>query len=311
MQIIFAGTPAFAACALDAILQAGHAVPLVLTQPDRPSGRGQQVSRSAVGKLADAHGLPVYQPERLSKPEQLEPLLAIAADVMVVAAYGLILPPAALVHPSSGCYNIHASLLPRWRGAAPIQRALLAGDAQTGICIMAMDAGLDSGPVVSVDTTPIGAADTAGTVHDRLAVLGAAAIVRALARLELDGTLAAVAQPAEGVTYASKIDKAEARIDWTRDAEAIHRQIRAFNPVPGAFTTHLGSTIKIWAASLVESPLTTAAGGAQAQAGMLAVGCGDGGFLRLDEVQPAGGRRMSGTMFLNGRPELLNDGFGT
>jgi methionyl-tRNA formyltransferase len=312
MRVLFAGTPAFAARALEAVLAAGHEVPLVLTQPDRPSGRGQHVSQSAVKQLAIARNLQVYQPERLATDAQRAPLLAVPADAMVVAAYGLILPSAVLGHPRHGCLNIHASLLPRWRGAAPIQRAILAGDTVTGICIMAMDAGLDTGPIISTDPVPIGMDDIAGSLHDKLAEIGAEAIVRALSRLEREGCLSAIAQPGEGVTYAPKIGKAEARIDWGRSADYIERQVRAFNPVPGAFTNHEGVIVKVWRAAIVaDSPSSRGAGRVESTAGMLAVGCGDGRLLMLGEVQPAGGRRMSGTMFLNGRPGVVNDGFGT
>ncbi|MEO8133302.1 MAG: methionyl-tRNA formyltransferase [Betaproteobacteria bacterium] len=312
MRVIFAGTPAFAARALEAVLAAGHEVPLVLTQPDRPSGRGQQVSQSAVKKLAAARNIPVYQPERLATDAQRAPLLQVPANVMVVAAYGLILPSVVLGHPRHGCLNIHASLLPRWRGAAPIQRALLAGDALTGICIMAMDAGLDTGPVISSNPVPIGSNDTAGTLHDKLAGLGAEAIVRALSGLERDGHVGWTPQPVDGITYAPKIGKAEARIDWGCSAESIQRQVRAFNPVPGAFTTHDGVTVKVWQAAIVAgNPASPGPGRVESAAGMLAVGCGDGRLLRLDELQPAGGRRMAGTLFLNGRPGVANVGFGT
>lgn len=314
MRVIFAGTPEFAARALASVLAAGHHVPLVLTQPDRPAGRGQRVMQSAVKTLAVANGIPVHQPERLATDEQLGPLLEHSADVMVVAAYGLILPQRVLDHPLHGCLNIHASLLPRWRGAAPIQRAILAGDAGTGVCIMQMEAGLDSGPVVSAHAVPIGPEDTAGTLQDALADVGAAAIVRALDALQRTGGFNTAPQPSEGITYASKISKAEARIDWNRDAGYIHRQVRAFNPVPGAFTTHGGFAVKIWRAvhAPPEEGLVSAGPGRVTLAkGMLAVGCGDGRLLVLAEVQPAAGRRMTGPLFLNGRPAVMNDGFGT
>ena len=313
MNVAFAGTPSFAAVALAQLHDAGYSIALVLTQPDRPAGRGQKIMQSAVRALAAAHRIPVHQPERLATDEQLRPLLAHPADVMVVAAYGLILPPGALAHPRHGCFNIHASLLPRWRGAAPIQRAILAGDATTGVCIMRMDAGLDSGPVVSADPVRIEREDTAGTLQDRLADVGAAAIVRALAALQRAGAVEALPQPSDGIIYASKISKGEARIDWSRDAAHIRRQVRAFNPVPGAFTTHGGLVVKVWRTSPapLEGPASPGPGRFAVAKGMLAVGCGDGRSLVLDEVQPAGGRRMAGPLFLNGRLEFMNDGFGT
>ncbi|MBP8295687.1 MAG: methionyl-tRNA formyltransferase [Burkholderiales bacterium] len=311
MRVIFAGTPEFAARALDAVLAAGHAVPLVLTQPDRAAGRGQHLTPGPVKRLAASHGVPVYQPERLRSPEQQAPLLAVAADVMVVAAYGLILPQSVLDHPRHGCLNIHASLLPRWRGAAPIQRAILAGDTQTGICVMRMDAGLDTGPVVSRHPVPIGGEDTAGVVHDRLAVVGAAAIVEALAALARDGRLVTTPQSDEGITHAPKLDKEEARIVWTRGAEELGRQVRAFNPAPGAFTSIDGAVLKIWRARAGAAAPGAAPGQILVREGGLRAACGDGGTIALDEVQPAGGRRMTGAVYANGRPDLAGRRFGT
>jgi methionyl-tRNA formyltransferase len=302
MRVTFAGTPGFAARALQAILEAGHEVPLVLTQPDRPAGRNQRPTASAVRQLAESAGLALYQPERLKTPDQQAPVLAVPSDVMVVAAYGLILPPAILAHPAHGCLNIHASLLPRWRGAAPIQRALLAGDAQTGVCIMQMDAGLDTGPVISRHVVDIAPDDTTGTLHDKLAPAGAAAIVATLAALSRDGRVEATPQPADGVTYAPKVEKREALIDWNLGASAIVRQVRAFNPAPGASTTAEGAILKIWRAH----PAGAAANGAQpgelvVENGQVGVRCGDGALLALDEVQPASGRRMAATEYLKGR----------
>jgi methionyl-tRNA formyltransferase len=235
VRIIFAGTPEFAATALEALLAAGHEVVLVLTQPDRPAGRGMVLQASAVKKVALAHAIPVAQPERLKDPATHEPIRAACvehgAELMVVAAYGMILPPAILEVPVHGCLNIHASLLPRWRGAAPIQRAIEAGDTQTGITIMQMDAGLDTGPMLLAEAIPIAPDDTAARLHDRLATLGARLVVDALARFD---RLVPVAQPEAGVTYASKIDKAEARLDWSPSATVLARKLRAFNPFPGA-----------------------------------------------------------------------------
>lgn len=311
MRVIFAGTPEFAARALEAILAAGHAVPLVLTQPDRAAGRGQHMTAGPVKRLAASHGVPVYQPERLRSPEQQAPLLAVAADVMVVAAYGLILPQSVLDHPRHGCLNIHASLLPRWRGAAPIQRAILAGDAQTGICVMRMDAGLDTGPVVSRHPVAIGVEDSAGVLHDRLAAVGAAAIVEALAVLARDGRLEATPQSEDGITYAPKLEKEEARIAWTRRAEELVLQVRAFNPAPGAFTSIDGAVLKIWRARPGAAAPGAAAGQILAREGGLFAACDSGESVALDEVQPAGGRRMTGAVYANGRPKLAGRSFGT
>jgi methionyl-tRNA formyltransferase len=312
MRVIFAGTPEFAARALDAILAAGHAVPLVLTQPDRAAGRGQHLTPGPVKQLAALRGVPVYQPDRLRTLEQLAPLLAVPANIMVVAAYGLILPQAVIDHPRNGCLNVHASLLPRWRGAAPIQRAILAGDAQTGICVMQMDAGLDTGPVVSRHPLAIGPDDSAGSLHDKLADLGAAAIVEALATLARDGILVATPQPGDGITYAPKLDKQEARIVWTRSAAEIARQVRAFNPAPGAFTSIDGAVLKVWRAKAVAAvPIGATPGQIIVRDGMLLAGCGEGESVSLEEVQPAGGRRMAGAVYVNGRPELANRQFST
>ena len=302
MRVIFAGTPGFAAHALKAILDAGHEVPLVLTQPDRPAGRNQRLSASPVKQFAEGAGLPVYQPERLKTEDQRGPLLAICSDVMVVAAYGLILPGEVLAHPAHGCLNIHASLLPRWRGAAPIQRAILAGDAQSGVCIMQMGAGLDTGPVISRHVVDIATDETSGTLHDRLAAVGATAIVATLVALARDGHVAATAQSEAGVTYAAKVEKREAQIDWSRSAIEIDRQIRAFNPAPGAATTIEGAILKIWRASPAgEAERGGVAGELVVTGGAAAIRCGDGRLLALEEVQPASGRRMIATEYLKGR----------
>ena len=316
MRVMFAGTPRFAARALEAILAAGHEVPLVLTQPDRPAGRHQRPTLSAVAMLARERSLPLHQPERLRSEQERAPVLSLAADVMVVAAYGLILPRAILDHPRHGCLNIHASLLPRWRGAAPIQRAILAGDTQPGVSIRHMDAGLDAGAVVSTHAVAIAADDTAGTLLDKLAETGAREAVVALATLEREGALRATPQPETGVTYAAKIDKAEARLDWNDDAVAIERRIRAFNPAPGASTTVDGMLLKLWrahaladeriAGAIVDRP----AGSCIEDAAGVIVRCGEG-VLALDEVQPAGGRRMSATEYLKGRTSRGNVRMGT
>ena len=319
MRVIFAGTPDFAARALDAIVAAGYEVPLVLTQPDRPAGRGRKLAASPVRALAADRGLDAYQPERLRSDEQQAPLLAVAADVMVVAAYGLILPQRVLDHPRHGCLNIHASLLPRWRGAAPIHRAILAGDRASGISIMQMDAGLDTGPVVSEHRVDIAVDETTGSLHDRLALLGADAIVAALDQLSRDGRLESTPQPADGATYAAKVTADEARIDWSLDAATIARRVRAFDPAPGAFTTVDGAVLKLWRVH-VATPLTpatpaltpTAAGCGRValQDGALVVATGLG-HLVIDELQPAGSRRMSAADWARGRPDLAHPILGT
>ena len=301
MKLIFAGTPEFAATALEALIAAGHQIALVLTQPDRPAGRGMTLQASAVKKVALAHGIPVFQPERLKDPATHEPIRAACVDggaeLMVVAAYGLILPQAVLDLPRRGCINIHGSLLPRWRGAAPIHRAIEAGDAQTGITIMRMQAGLDTGPMLLAQASDIDPRDTTGSLHDRLAELGGKLVVAALARFD---QLVPVSQPEAGVTYASKIDKAEARLDWNQPAEILVRKIRAFNPFPGAVVTLAGEPVKAWCGDAV-------AGGGRpgqvlvADADGIVVACGEGA-LRLTELQKPGGRRVTSADFLHGNP---------
>jgi len=298
MRLVFAGTPAFAQAALAALLGAGHDVVLVLTRPDRPAGRGLQPKLGEVKALALARGIEVAQPETLKSPGVVQRLRLVGAEAMVVAAYGLILPPAVLELFRYGCINIHASLLPRWRGAAPIQRALLAGDDETGISIMLMDAGLDTGAVLLTERTPILPDDTGGTLHDRLAATGARSIVRALAELEA-GRLCPIGQPAAGVTYARKIDKAETTIDWRGEALAIERQVRAFNPAPVARTTWRGDPLMIWRAQSSEHPDAVAGRVIDSGAKGIVVGCGEGA-LRLLELQRAGGKRLSAADFLRG-----------
>lgn len=307
MRVIFAGTPAFAVPALRALVIAGHDLVLVLTQPDRPAGRGLRTTLGQVKEAARQLGLPVLQPLTLRDPGALGPLAAAGADVMVVAAYGLILPQAVLDLPRHGALNIHASLLPRWRGAAPVQRALLAGDAESGICIMQMDAGLDTGPVLRREALPIAPDDSAGTLERKLADLGARLIVATLADLAR-GAVRPTPQPAAGVSYAHKIGKAEAWIDWTRSAAQIDRQIRAFNPSPGAATRLRGETIKIWSAAQV--PAASAPPGTiirSASAGV-DVACGTGA-LRLRELQRAGGKRLPADAFLRGHALAPGDAF--
>lgn len=303
MKIIFAGTPEFAACALKAIVEAGHEVSLVLTQPDRPAGRGMALRPSPVKALALELGLPVFQPLSLKKDEAAQAQIAAEnAEIMVVAAYGLILPQSVLDMPRLGCINIHASLLPRWRGAAPIQRAIQAGDSESGVCIMQMEAGLDTGPVLSRRATPIGSSDTATTLHDRLARIGAELVVDTLARLPLPAEV----QPEAGVTYAAKLDKAESQIDWTLPAEVLDRTIRAFNPVPGTQTRHGETAIKIWQATLLADQGHHSAGGSILSADKhgIVVACGTSGTgaLCLTELQKAGGKRLPAAQFLAGNP---------
>ena len=247
LRVAFAGTPDFSVPALEALLASGHSVVGVLTQPDRPKGRGRQIAASPVKAGALAHGVPVSQPQSLKGEADRAELAAWRPDVLVVVAYGLILPRAALTLPRLGCINIHASLLPRWRGAAPIQRAILAGDTETGVTIMLMDVGLDTGPMLLQERVAIAANDTGGSLHDRLAVLGASALLEGLEK-HASGALEAQPQPNEGVTYAAKIDKAEALIDWGRDAREIERQVRAFNPWPIAETRLEGEQLRVFRA---------------------------------------------------------------
>ena len=303
MKLIFAGTPEFAAQALSAIVAAGHDVALVLTQPDRPAGRGMSLQPSAVKKVALEHGIEVFQPLTLKDAEAQARVAAVGAEVMVVAAYGLILPQAVLDMPRFGCINIHASLLPRWRGAAPIQRALLAGDAETGVCIMQMEAGLDTGPVLLRGAFPIAANDTTATLHDRLAGLGASLCVEALGKLPLP----AEPQPAAGVTYAHKIEKAEAQIDWTRPAAELDRHIRAFNPFPGAQAQFAGQTVKLWQARPVAGS-GPAGSILSVDKREVIVACGEGA-LAVSELQKAGGKRLPVQQFLAGHPLKEGDRF--
>ena len=299
MRIVFAGTPEFAVPALEALVAAGETLPLVLTQPDRRAGRGLTLAESAVKCAAVAHGLAVFQPQTLKDANAQARIAEVAPDLMVVAAYGLILPQAVLDIPRLGAINIHASLLPRWRGAAPIQRAILAGDGETGISIMRMEAGLDTGPVLLSAPIPIEDHDTAGTIHDELAALGGRLVVEAVERLS-NGPLRGMPQPSDGVTYAAKIEKSEARIDWKRRAAEIDCQVRAFNPAPGASTTLDGAEVKVWRAR----PLAMRGGepGTIARASPaegIVVACGEGALV-LDELQKAGGKRLAAADFLRG-----------
>ncbi len=308
-RVVFAGTPEFARAALERLHASGLSMPLVLSQPDRPAGRGMKLQPSPVKRFAVDHGIPVAQPRslRLDGKYADEAQAARAAleaarpDLVVVAAYGLILPQWVLELPRLGCLNIHASLLPRWRGAAPIHRAIEAGDAETGITIMQMDAGLDTGDMLLVERLPIGAEDTTASLHDKLAALGARLIVEAI-ELAACGGLRPVPQPAEGVSYARKIEKAEAAIDWSQPAEVIARRVRAFDPFPGATTLVAGEPVKVWrcrpeALAGVASPgLVLAADDAG-----IVVACGRGA-LRLTQLQRAGGKRLAAADFLRGFP---------
>ncbi|MEO8753343.1 MAG: methionyl-tRNA formyltransferase [Casimicrobiaceae bacterium] len=301
MRVGFAGTPEFAATALAAILESGFAVPVVLTQPDRPRGRGLNVDASPVKQLAAGHGIPVLQPPSLKTDEGRAAALAIPLDVLVVAAYGLILPPAVLSWPRCGGLNIHASRLPRWRGAAPIQRAVMAGDTITGITVMQMDAGLDTGAVEAMAELAIAPRETAGALTARLATAGASMIVATLERLAREDALPATAQPADGVTYAAKVERADAAIDWSRPAVEIDRTIRALDPVPGAYTQWGAETVKIWTAEPVPAAAQASPGTVVAVlADGIDIDCGEG-VLRLRTVQPAGGKRMPARAFAAGR----------
>jgi methionyl-tRNA formyltransferase len=312
VKVIFAGTPDFARAALERLHAAGFHVPLVLTQPDRPAGRGMKLHASPVKLFAQEHGLPVAQPRSLrldgKYPDDAaaarQAIEAAQADVMVVAAYGLILPQWVLDAPRLGCLNIHASLLPRWRGAAPIHRAIEAGDAQTGVTIMQMDAGLDTGAMLLREAVPIAANDTTASLHDKLAALGARLVIEAL-ELAACGGLKPVAQPEEGVTYAHKIEKAEAAIDWSQPAAVIERRVRAFDPFPGAHFTWGDETVKLWRAEPAQGRAGVAPGGVlQFDDASLIVACGEGA-LALSELQRAGGRRLPVREFLAGHPGPL------
>ncbi|WP_109476643.1 methionyl-tRNA formyltransferase [Paraburkholderia sp. C35] len=308
LRVIFAGTPEFAAAALAAIHEAGFPVPLVLTQPDRPAGRGMKLQASPVKRYAQEHGIEVAQPPSLRRngkfPAEataaIEQLRATPHDVMVVAAYGLLLPQEVLDIAPHGCINIHASLLPRWRGAAPIHRAIEAGDTETGITLMQMDVGLDTGAMISEVRTPIHDTDTTATLHDRLAEAGAKLIVDALVELERTGKLDATPQPAEGANYADKIGKHEAALDWQRPAVELARQVRAFDPFPGGAATLDGTVLKIWSAMPIDSSN-------KAQPGTITdvspegvvVACGEGA-LRITQLQKPGGKRLPVRDFLAG-----------
>jgi methionyl-tRNA formyltransferase len=304
LRIVFAGTPEFAVPCLEACRASGAQVVAVYTQPDRPAGRGRKLAESPVKQAALAAGLSVEQPESLKSPEAQAALAAHAPDLLVVVAYGLILPRKVLAIPRLGCWNVHASLLPRWRGAAPIQRAILAGDAETGVDLMRMEAGLDTGPVLLERRTPITSGDTGGTLHDRLALLGADVLAEGLRRTLAGEALAATPQPEQGVTYAHKLDKAEAKLDFTRPAIELERTVRAFDPWPVAEGAIAGESVRIWAAQAVERRHDATAGDVLA-AGRdgIDLACGEG-VLRVTALQRPGGKRISAADYLNARPEL-------
>ncbi len=303
MRIAFMGTPDFSVGALDALVEAGHEIACVYSQPPRPAGRGKKLRPSPVQARADALGLDVRTPLNFKSDEDRVAFAALDLDAAVVVAYGLLLPQAVLDAPRNGCFNIHASLLPRWRGAAPIQRAIMAGDAETGVCVMQMELGLDTGPVALEARTPINPDDTAATLHDRLAEIGAASMVCVLDDLSR-GEMRLTTQPAEGV-YAAKIDKAEARIDWTRPALEVDRHIRGLSPFPGAWFELGGDRVKALLSGLSQG----AGKPGEALDDQLSIACGSGA-IQLKRLQRAGAGAMEADVFLRGRPvepgDLLN-----
>lgn len=311
MKLIFAGTPEFAVPALAALIAAGHEIVLVLTQPDRPAGRGMKLKASPIKLLALQYAIPVLQPETLKDAAVQAHIASVTADAMIVAAYGLIIPAAVLQMPRHGCFNIHASLLPRWRGAAPIQRALLAGDTHTGVTIMEVVLALDAGAMISHGVIPITESDTAQTLHDSLAKLGAELMVQAVHRLSAEGQLQATPQDETQVTYAAKLVKAEARLDWTRSAIELSRQIRAFNPFPVAQTELQGDICRVWMAQAAaeNSAVAAAAGTIVGVEDGITVSCGSG-QLHIEELQMPGGKRLSAREFQAGRALQVGTRFG-
>ena len=306
MKIIFAGTPDFAVPALAALIQAGHDVVMVLTQPDRPAGRGMQLKASPIKQLASQHNLAVFQPQSLKPVEVQAQIAVINADVMIVAAYGLIIPTAVLNLFKKGCYNIHASLLPRWRGAAPIHRALLAGDVQTGVTIMEVVPALDAGAMVSKGVVPILETDTTQTLHDSLSKIGADLMVQAMADLVKNGSLQSTPQDESLVTYAHKLEKLESAIDWHKSAAEISRQVRGFNPFPVATAQFRGETCRIWFASATNGNAN--AGELVGLEGALLLGCGEG-LLQITELQMPGGKRQTAQQFVQGQHVKLGETF--
>jgi methionyl-tRNA formyltransferase len=306
VKIIFAGTPEFAVPALAALIQAGHDIVMVLTQPDRQAGRGMQLKASPVKTLALQHNLKVFQPETLKTSEVQAPIAATQADVMVVAAYGLIIPTKVLSMSKLGCYNIHASLLPRWRGAAPIHRALLAGDTETGVTIMEVLPALDAGAMVSKAIVPITDADTTQTLHDKLSKMGADLIVKALSELGKNGVLPSVQQDESLITYAHKLEKSESAIDWRKSADEISRQVRAFNPFPVATAQFRNETCRIWFAKALKG--SAKKGEIIGLKANIHVGCGDG-VLEITELQMPGGKRQTAQQFVQGQHVKLDEFF--
>lgn len=298
LRIIFAGTPDFAAPALAALIEAGHKIVLVLTQPDRPSGRGMKLKASPVKELAMQHGIEVFQPETLKDASAQSRIEEAKADVMIVAAYGLIIPTNVLNMPRLGCYNIHASLLPRWRGAAPIQRSLLAGDKETGVTIMEVVPALDAGAMISKGIVTITELDTAQTLHDALAKTGAELMVQAMEKLSKNGALDSTPQDESLVTYAEKLQKSEATIDWNKSADAISKQVRAFNPFPVATAILNGEVCRIWMAT--KKPGKGRAGEVMATNETIDIACGED-VLCIHELQLPGGKRLKAREFLTGR----------
>lgn len=304
LRIIFAGTPDFASSALSALINSKHEIIAVYTQPDRPAGRGRKLRASPVKEVAHEHNIQVFQPENLKEAKTQDLLRSLNADVMVVAAYGLILPQVVLDIPRLGCLNIHASLLPRWRGAAPIQRAIAAGDKESGISIMQMNEGLDTGDILQLFACPIAEKDNGGDLHDRLAEIGANAIVEVLNNLE-NGSLTSTIQDNTLATYAHKLDKKEAIIDWQSSASNIERLIRAFNPWPVAFTYLNDKTLRVWQAlTLTENSELEAGTVIACDKKGIDISCGEG-ILRLLKLQPSGSKAMDAASFMNGHAKQL------
>lgn len=309
MRLVFAGTPEFAAHTLSALLNSEHTVCAVYTQPDRPAGRGRKLTASPVKQIALEHNIPVEQPLNFKEQTTREVLASYQADLMIVVAYGLLLPQSVLDTPKHGCINIHASLLPRWRGAAPIQRAILAGDHETGVCIMQMEAGLDTGPVLAKATCPISNTDTTQQLHDRLATLGAATLLTTLSNFT-ESQVNAQAQNDRDSTYASKLEKSEATIDWQQPASSLLRQINAFNPWPIAQTQWQEKTLRIWAAVDLKIPNEASPGRViNADKAGIDIACGEG-TLRITQIQAPGKRAMAVSDFLNANPLSAGDHLG-
>ena len=309
MKIVFAGTPEFAVPALAALIQAGHEIVMVLTQPDRPAGRGMLLKASPVKQLALQHNLNVFQPQSLKPAEVQAQIETVKADVMIVAAYGLIIPTTVLNMPKYGCYNIHASLLPRWRGAAPIHRALLAGDKETGVTIMEVVPALDAGAMVSKGVVPITDVDTTQSLHDALARIGADLMVQAMDDLSKNGVLPSTPQDESLVTYAHKLEKSEAAINWNKSAVEISRRVRAFNPFPVATAQFRGETCRIWFATALHQDHNAKYGEIIALGSNIHAACGQG-VLEIIELQMPGGKRQTAQQFVQGRHVKLGEIFG-